>query len=518
MTLWYATHKWVIGAAVGITIPSLAGFRLAAAMYHRSVETQVCARDAMSISNQRHSGDQGCPAGLKEAKSVQWSTIREAVAVVESGNRIFAQGACATPTTLLEALVERGRELHDVEIVHLHTYGSTPYTDEQWAGHFTLRALFVAENTRAAVNAGRASYTPIFLSDVPTLFARGNQLPVDVAFIQVSPPDAHGYCSLGSSVDVTKAAVDAASHVVALVNPHVPRTHGDSFIHMSRLSRAVQWDKPLYEVERKQPDAAQLRVGQHVAELVEDGATLQLGMGAIPDAVLQALSDRHDLGIHSEMFSDGVLDLVEQGVVTGARKSVDRGKIVASFVVGSRRLLDFINDNPMVELHPSDYTNNSSIIRQFEHMVAINSAIQVDLTGQVCAESLGVKLYSGVGGQMDFLRGAALSPRGRPIIALPATARVSSSMMAGEQSSQASPHGVTALEPIDGQISRITPLLAPGAAVTTSRAHVHYVVTEYGIAALHGRDLAERARSLIAIAAPQFREQLERAARELHLF
>jgi 4-hydroxybutyrate CoA-transferase len=454
---------------------------------------------------------------LKEITSVNWSTASEAVAIVESGQRIFVQGACATPTVLIEALMERGPELRHVEIVHLHTYGPTPYTDPAWKDSFSLRALFVAENTRLAVNAGHASYTPIFLSDVPALFARGAQLAVDVAFIQVSPPDAHGYCSLGSSVDVTKAAVDAASHVVALVNPHVPRTHGDSFIHASQLDFTVQWDKPLYTVEPKKPDAAQLRIGQHIAELVEDGATLQLGIGAIPDAVLQALTDRHDLGIHSEMFSDGVLDLVERGVITGEHKSLDRGKIVASFVVGTRRLLDFIDDNPMVELHPSDYTNNSHIIRQFDHMVAINSAIQVDLTGQVCAESLGPMLYSGVGGQMDFLRGAALAPHGRPIIALPATARAFSSMANGKKVTHSSILGIGAMEPVDGYISRITPLLTPGAAVTTSRAHVHYVVTEYGVAALHGRDLAERARSLIAIAAPQFREQLERAASELHL-
>jgi 4-hydroxybutyrate CoA-transferase len=453
---------------------------------------------------------------------VNWSTAREAVAVVESGHRIFVQGACATPTTLLEALVERGPELRDVEIVHLHTYGPAAYTDQEWAGHFSLRALFVAENTRSAVNAGRASYTPIFLSDVPALLVRGNELAVDVAFIQVSPPDAHGYCSLGSSVDATKAAVDAATHVVALVNSQVPRTHGDSFVPISRIEHAVQWDGPLYEVAGKQPDAAQGRIGQHIAELVEDGATLQLGIGAIPDAVLEALADRHDLGIHSEMFSDGVLDLVERGVITGARKALDRGKIVASFVIGSRRLLDFIDDNPMVELHPSDYTNNSHVIRQFEHMVAINSAIQVDLTGQVCAESLGTRLYSGVGGQMDFLRGAALAPKGRPIIALPATARATSSMMTPTPPVRSSAPAVGAetaleLETIDGYVSRITPLLTPGSAVTTSRAHVHYVVTEYGIAALHGRDLAERARSLIAIAAPQFREGLERAAWALHL-
>ena len=436
-----------------------------------------------------------------------WCDRETAVQVVASGNRVFVQGACSTPTPLIEALVARGETLRDVELVHLHTYGPTPYTEERWRGHFALRALFVGENVRQAVNSGRASYAPVFLADAPALFA--GQLPIDVAFIQVSPPDAHGYCSLGSSVDATRSAVDHARLVVALVNPNVPRTHGDSFIPLSRLDHAVHWDGPLYEVERRMPDEVQQQIGRYVAELVEDGATLQLGIGAIPDAVLQALLDRRDLGVHSEMFSDGVLDLVERGVITGARKTLDRGKIVACFVVGSHRLLEFINDNPMVELHPSDYTNDTRIIRQFEHMVAINSAIQVDLTGQVCAESIGTRLYSGVGGQMDFLRGAALAKEGRPVIALPSTARM--------------PHasGIKAsrelLEPVNGLVSRIVPVLTPGAAVTTSRAHVHYVATEYGVAALHGRDLAERTRSLISIAAPQFREELERAAYELRL-
>jgi acyl-CoA hydrolase len=294
----------------------------------------------------------------------------------------------------------------------------------------------------------------------------------------------------------------------------MPRTHGDSFVHFSQLTYAVHWDGSLYEVERKAPDPTQVRVGELVAELVEDGATLQVGIGAIPDAVLQALSDRHDLGIHSEMFSDGVLDLVEQGVITGKRKVLDRGKIVASFVMGTRRLLDFVDDNPMVEMRPADYTNNSHIIRQFEHMVAVNSAIQVDLTGQVCAESLGPTLYSGVGGQMDFLRGAALAVQGRPIIALPATAHLPRSSLGGSGTRN---EGDASIEPVNGLVSRIVPVLTPGAAVTTSRAHVHYVVTEFGIARLHGRDLAERARSLIGVAAPEFREQLERAASHLHL-
>lgn len=440
-----------------------------------------------------------------------WCDRESAVRVVESGDRVFVQGACATPTPLIEALVARGNDLHDVEITHLHTYGPTPYTDERWRGHFALRALFVGENIREAVNTGRASYSPIFLSDIPALFAPGQPLAIDVAFIQVSPPDAHGFSSLGPSVDVTLAAVEHARHVVALVNPNVPRTHGDSFVPLSRIDYAVHCNKPLYVVERRMPNETQRKVGQQVARLIEDGATLQLGIGAIPDAVLQSVTDRRNLGIHTEMFSDGVVDLVEQGVITGSCKALDQGKIVASFVAGSRRLLDFIHDNPAVEMRPSNYTNSTLIIRQFEQMVTINSAIQVDLTGQVCAESIGTYLYSGVGGQMDFMRGAALSKRGRPIIALPATAHASHP---GNAELIASPGS---LAPVDGLDSRIVPLLAPGAAVTTSRAHTHYVVTEYGIAALHGRDLAERARALIAIAAPPFRESLERAACELHL-
>lgn len=437
-----------------------------------------------------------------------WCDASAALRTVHSGSRVFVQGACATPGPLIEALVARGDELRDVEITHLHTYGPTPYTDERWRGHFTSRALFVGENIRPAANEGRASYTPVFLSDIPALFEPGGVLPLDVALIQVSRPDEHGFVSLGPSVDVTRAAVDNAKTVVALVNPQMPRTHGDSFVPLARIGYAVQWDGPLYTVERRQPNAEQMRIGEHVAGLVEDGATLQLGIGAIPDAVLQALSGHRDLGVHTEMFSDGVLDLVEKGVITGLRKSVDRGKIVACFVVGTPRLMAFIDDNPMVALHPSDYTNDTRIIRQFEHMVAVNSAIQVDLTGQVCAESIGTRLYSGVGGQMDFLRGAALARRGRPIIALPATARARQELPA------LTPYD---LAPVDGVVSRIVPVLTPGAAVTTSRAHVHYVVTEYGVAALHGRDLAERARALIAIAAPQFREPLERAARQLHL-
>jgi 4-hydroxybutyrate CoA-transferase len=438
-----------------------------------------------------------------------WCDVHEAVEVVQSRDRVFVQGACATPTPLLEALVDRGEALRDVEITHMHTYGPTPYTDARWRGHFTTRALFVSENTRQAVAEGRASYTPLFLSDIPALFRPSGSLPVDVAFVQVTPPDVHGYCSLGPSVDATRAAVDYARAVVALVNPHMPRTHGNSFLPFSRIDRAVEWDQPVYSVERKEPNEVQRRIGRNVAELIQDGATLQIGIGAIPDAVLQALSDRRDLGIHTEMFSDGVVDLVERGVITGVRKAVDRGKLVCSFVVGSRRLLDFIDDNPMVEMREADYTNNTVVIRQLEHMVAINSAVEVDLTGQVCAESIGPQVISGVGGQMDFMRGAALSPRGRPVIALPSTAHARG---AGPENLV---HGQ--IGPVEGVVSRIVPVLSLGAAVTTSRAHVHYVATEFGVAELHGRTIAERARALIAIASPQFREPLGRAAHELNL-
>jgi 4-hydroxybutyrate CoA-transferase len=441
-----------------------------------------------------------------------WCDTTTAMQVVKSGDRLFVPGRCTTPTPLLEALVARGEELRDVEILEFMIFGPAPYLDPRWVGHFHVRTVFVGANIRAAVNAGRASYVPVFLSYIPRFFVPGGPFPLDVAIIQVSPPDKHGYCSLGPCVDATRAAVDNARQVIALVNPRVPRTHGDSFVHVSRLDYAVQWDGPLYEVGQAQLSEAHREIGRYVGNLIEDGATLQLGIGAIPDAVLQTLTDRRNLGIHTEMFADGVLELVERGVITGASKSRDRGKMVTCFVMGSHRLMDFLDDNPMVELRPVDYTNDPQIIRQFDHMVAINSALEVDLTGQVCAESIGPIQFSAVGGQMDFMQGAALAPHGRPILALLATAR------APETRREALPPHPYALAPVDGRISRIVPILSPGAAVTTTRAHVHYVVTEYGTAMLLGLSLAERARSLIAIAAPQFREQLERAAYELHLF
>jgi len=371
-----------------------------------------------------------------------------------------------------------------------------------------VNTLFVAASERPAVNDGRASYIPIYLSNIPKLFIPGGPVPLDVALIQVSPPDKHGFCSMGPSVDFTRAAVDHARHVVALVNPHVPRVYGHGFVHISRLDYAVKWDRPIYAVPGEAPNETQQIIGRHVAELIEDGSTLQMGIGAIPDAALQALTDRRDLGIHTEMFSDGVIDLVERGVITGARKVRDRGKLVTCFVMGSQRLMDFLDNNPAVKLYPVTYTNDPHIIRQFDHFVSVNSALQVDLTGQVCAESIGTIQYSGVGGQMDFMRGAAMSPNGRPILALAATAKVP------RTGAETHPHALT---PVDGLISKIVPVLMPGAAVTTTRAHVHYVVTEYGRAMLLGRSIAERARSLIAIAAPQFREQLERAAYNLRL-
>lgn len=423
-----------------------------------------------------------------------WCAADEAVRVIQSGDRVFIQGASAYPQTLVDALVRRAdiaHDLRDVEIVHLHTNGIARYVEEQYTGVFHHRALFVAPNVRQAVVEGRASYVPIFLSDVPDLFRNGH-LPIDIALLNISPPDEHGYCSLGTSVDCTLAAAKTARIRIAQINPQVPRTLGDSFLHVSEIDYAVDVDKPLFEIAEPESTDEQVRIAAHVAGLIPDGATLQLGIGGIPNAVLRALQDRKDLGIHSEVISDGILDLVDRGVITGARKTVNYGKIVASFLNGSRKLYDFAHNNPMLEMRPADYTNNTSVIIRLDTVIAINSAIEVDLTGQVCAESIGRKIYSGVGGQMDFMRGAALSRGGKPIIAMSSTAR-------------------------GGTVSRIVPMLQPGAGVTTSRSHLHYVATEHGVANLHGLDLEERARALIELAHPSFREELERAACEMCL-
>lgn len=410
------------------------------------------------------------------------------VAAIQSGHRVYVQGGCAVPGKVLDALVARWRDLTDVEMVHLHTEGPAEYVRPEMAGHFRHNALFMGGNVRDAVNAGRADFTPVFLSDIPRLFVDG-RLPLDAALIQVSPPDRFGFCSLGISVDCAKPAAEAAKTVIAQINRNMPRTHGDSFIHADHVNFFVECDEPLIEVSPPPADEVATRIGEQVASLIEDGSTLQMGIGAIPNGVLAALSGHRHLGVHTEMFSDGLLDLVHSGVVDGEAKNYHKDKIVASFVMGTRRLYDFVHENPMVEMHPVSFTNDPAIIARNDRMVAINAAIEVDLTGQVCADSIGHQFFSGIGGQLDFVRGAAASVGGKPIIALPSTAR-------------------------GGTVSRIVAELKPGAGVVTTRGDVHYVVTEYGVAYLHGKTVAQRARELIAIAHPDFRGELRRAARE----
>jgi acyl-CoA hydrolase len=409
----------------------------------------------------------------------------EALSAVTSGNRVFVHTAAAAPQKLVHALTDRAPELEDVEIVHLHTEGDAPYSAEQYADTFHTNALFVGGNVRRAVAEGRADYIPVFLSEVPALF-RDEILPLDVALLQVSPPDKHGFCSLGVSVDVSRAALEVANRVCVQINPQMPRTHGDGLIHASQIDYAVESDMPLPEAPNADLSDVEIRIGKHCAELVDNGATLQMGIGAIPDAVLKALTDHRDLGIHTEMFSEGVIDLVESGVITGAKKAIHPGKIVSSFAMGTRRLYDFMDDNPLVQMLDVAYVNDTAVIRRNPRVTAINSAVEVDLTGQVCADSIGTYQYSGVGGQMDFIRGASLSEGGKPIIALPSTTRKG--------------------------ISRIVPFLKEGAGVVTTRAHVHYIVTEYGVARLYGKNLRERAEALIAIAHPDHRETLREAA------
>lgn len=411
----------------------------------------------------------------------------EAVAVVRSGDRVFIHSVAAAPQALITALAARAPALRGVEVVQLHTEGPAPYAAPELAASFRVNALFVGKNVRDAVARGQGDYVPIFLSEVPALF-RSRAMPLDVALISVSPPDRHGYCTLGPSVDATRAAVQSARTVVAQVNANLPRTHGDALVHVDDIDLAVWQDDPVPEVRQANLTGLERTIGNYVASLVEDGATLQLGIGAIPEAVLAALADHEDLGVHTEMFSDGVVELVRRGVITGARKRNHPGKVVASFVMGTRDLYDFVDDNPSVLLLDVAYTNDTAVIRRNPAVTAINSALEIDLTGQVCADSLGTYQYSGVGGQMDFIRGASLSERGKPIIAMPsATSR-------GE--------------------SRIVPFLKPGAGVVTTRAHVNYVVTEHGVASLYGKNLRQRARALIGIAHPSHREALERAAWE----
>ena len=415
----------------------------------------------------------------------------EAVAGIKSGDQVYVHCAAAAPSVLLDALVARADELRDVGMIHLHIEGPGPHLAADMASHFRHRALFVGPNARAAVNEGRADYVPVFLSDVPRLFESG-ELPLDAVLVNATPPDQHGFCSLGVSVEAMHAAIRAAGTVIVQLNSQMPRTLGESFIHVDDIDLAVEVDVPPYEHRQASVGDVERKIGGFVAELIPDGATLQLGIGAIPAATALALGGHRDLGIHTEMFTDPVVDLVEAGVITGARKERNRGKIVTAFLMGSQRLYDFVHDNPMVEMRSVDFTNDTHVIRSFGTMMAINSAIEVDLSGQVVADSIGPRIYSGVGGQMDFVRGATLAPNGRAIIALPSTA-------AG------------------GSLSRIVPTLGPGAGVVTTRAHVRTVITEWGIAELFGRSLRERAAALIGIAHPDHRERLRSDARTLGL-
>lgn len=412
-------------------------------------------------------------------------SAEDAVQAIQSGDRVFIHSVAAAPQRLIAAMTARASLLRDVELVHLHTEGPAPYAAPEHAASFRVNALFVGENVRTAVRNGQADYVPVFLSEVPRLF-RTRRLPLDVALIQVSPPDRHGFCSLGVSVDVALAAVQSARTVIAQVNPQMPRTHGDGLIHISRLHARVDCEDRLPEHPGTAVGPIEMAIGRHCAELIEDGATLQMGIGSIPDGVLAALTNHRRLGVHTEMFSDGLLPLIERGVVTGEEKVIQAGKIVAGFVNGTRRLYDFVDDNPQVVFRDIAYVNDTDVIRRNPKVTAINSAIEVDLTGQVCADSIGPMQYSGVGGQMDFMRGAALSEGGKPIIALSATTRSGA--------------------------SRIVESLQAGAAVTTTRAHVHYVVTEYGVADLYGKNLRQRARALIDIAHPDQRPALAAAA------
>ena len=406
----------------------------------------------------------------------------EALRCVQSGMRVYIHPGCAEPETLVEALIQRAPHVQDVEIVHMMTMGSAPYVAPEMAGHFRHNAVFIGSNVRAAINEGRADYTPVYLSEIEELFESG-AMPINVALIEVSPPDSHGFCSFGIGVDTTLTAARLARYVVAQVNDQMPRTYGDSFIHVHKIHAIVESSRPLCALKRPVITEMQTAIARNVANLIEDGSVLQTGIGGIPDAVLPMLMDRKDLGVHSELVSDGVIPLIDAGVITGARKNFKPRKIILGFALGTKNLFEYVDNNPIFEFHPTAYTNDPLLIARNDKMVAINSALQVDLTGQVCSDSIGTYFYSGIGGQVDFLRGASRSKGGKPIIALSSTAK-------------------------NGTISRITPMLEPGAGVVTSRGLIRYVVTEYGVAYLHGKCIRERAKALIEIAHPRFRDQL----------
>ncbi len=422
------------------------------------------------------------------------TTAAEAMKAVKSGDRIFLTGNCSVPQKLMEALVERAPALENVEICHALTIGSSDYVAPEMEGHIRANSLFIGPNVRKAVQEGRADFTPVLLSEFTLLF-KNQVLPLDVAFVHLSPPDEHGFCSFGIETGLTKTPAEAAKLIIAEVNQNMPRCLGDSFIHVSRLDYIVPVNYPLLELPMSEGGLSDIhvKIGEYIADLIPDGATMQMGIGAIPDAVLNFLQDKRDLGIHTELFSDSVIDMVEAGVITNGLKTINAGKITAGFMLGTKRLYDWAHDNPLIELRRTEYINDPFVIAQNDRQVAINSAIEVDLTGQVCADSIGPKLYSGVGGQLDFIYGASRSKGGVPIIALPATATVKGQ-----------------------EISRIMPMLKHGAGVVTSRYHVHYVVTEFGVASLYGKTIRERAQELINVAAPQFRDELTHAAKELN--
>ncbi|MEJ2367871.1 MAG: acetyl-CoA hydrolase/transferase C-terminal domain-containing protein [Acidobacteriota bacterium] len=416
------------------------------------------------------------------------TTAEEAVARIQSGDWVMLSGNAAAPYDLMEALAVRAPELEDVTLSHVLLLGDDPLSKPGMEKAFYHNSLFVGPADRASVNDGRAAYVPIHLHMIPKAI-RSGACPVDVATVMCSPPDEHGFMSLGVEVMATKAALDMAKTIIVQVNDQMPRVHGDSFMHISRATCIVEASRPLVELEGKPATDVEVKIAQYIADMIPDGATLQLGIGGIPDAVLSLLKDKRDLGIHTEMLSDGLVRAMEQGVITGTRKTLHPGKVVATFILGTSLLYDYVHDNPLFELHPVEHTNNPFVIAQNDNMIAINSALEIDLTGQVCSDSIGTYIYSGFGGQLDFIRGAAASKNGKPIIAVPSTAK-------------------------KGTLSRIVPTLKPGSGVVTTRADVHYVVTEYGVASLWGKNLSERARELIRIAHPDFREELEAAARE----
>lgn len=427
--------------------------------------------------------------GWQELYKARLVSAQKAASAITSGDTVYIHSHAAAPECLIDAMVERSPDLKDVTILHILTLSKAAYIKKEYADSFRVKALFIGANVREAVNEGRADYMPVFLSEIPNLFTSGAQ-PIDVCMLQVSPPDEHGYCSYGVSVDCTIAARKHARTVIAEVNQQMPRTFGRSFVHVSKLDYIVETNRPLPQLVPQKPTDVEESIGKHVAGLVDDGATLQLGIGAIPDAVLKHLSNKRNLGVHSEMLSDGIVDLIESGAVTNALKTILPGKVAVSFIMGTKKLYDFVNNNPSVEFQTSDFINDPYIIAQNHKMTAINSALQVDVTGQVGSDSIGSYLYSGFGGQVDFIRGASRSKQGKAIIALPSTAK-------------------------DGKVSRICAHLAAGSGVVTSRADVHYVVTEYGIAQLYGRTLKERMRALIDIAHPDFRESLERECQSI---